>query len=76
MFRLFIRFTLSILVVRLKIVKYFLVEKVKYFLSSLRKVDKSMFVTFERIKELCQKRGISINFLEEQLEISKNYVYS
>ncbi|MGT2683424.1 helix-turn-helix domain-containing protein [Streptococcus porci] len=35
-----------------------------------------MFVTFERIKELCKKRGISINFLEEQLEISKNYVYS
>ncbi|HHJ9855384.1 TPA: transcriptional regulator, partial [Streptococcus pyogenes] len=40
-------------------------------MSSLRKVDKSMFVTFERIKELCQKQGISINFLEEQLEISK-----
>ncbi|MGT2895722.1 Cro/CI family transcriptional regulator [Streptococcus phage Javan174] len=35
-----------------------------------------MFITFERIKELCKKRGISINFLEEQLEISKNYVYS
>lgn len=41
-----------------------------------RKVDKSMFITFERIKELCQKQKISINFLEEQLGISKNYVYS
>lgn len=59
-----------------KICQQFLDKKIKYFLSCLRKADKSMFITFERIKELCKKQGISINFLEEQLEISKNYVYS
>ncbi|HHK6338185.1 TPA: transcriptional regulator, partial [Streptococcus pneumoniae] len=32
-------------------------------MSCLRKVDKSMFSLFEKIKELCQNRGISINSL-------------
>ena len=49
---------------------------VKYFLSCLRKADKSMFSLFEKIKELCQKRGISINSLEETLGYSRNTIYS
>ena len=35
-----------------------------------------MFSTFEKIKELCQKRGISINSLEETLGYSRNTIYS
>ena len=35
-----------------------------------------MFSLFEKIKELCQKRGISINFLEETLGYSRNTIYS
>jgi len=31
---------------------------------------------FEKIKELCQKRGISINSLEETLGYSRNTIYS
>ncbi|HFU4325674.1 TPA: helix-turn-helix domain-containing protein, partial [Streptococcus suis] len=41
-----------------------------------RKVDKSMFSTFEKIKELCRKQGISLNQLEEKLGFSQNYIYS
>lgn len=41
-----------------------------------RKVDKSMFSLFEKIKELCQQRGISINYLEETLGYSRNTIYS
>lgn len=48
----------------------------KYFLSYLRKVDISMFSTFDKIKELCQKQGISLNQLEEKLNFSTNYLYS
>ncbi|WP_159795067.1 helix-turn-helix domain-containing protein [Streptococcus halichoeri] len=35
-----------------------------------------MFSTFEKIKELCQKQGISLNQLEERLGFSTNYIYS
>ena len=54
----------------------FYTHKFKYFLSCLRKADKSMFSLFEKIKELCQKRGISINSLEETLGYSRNTIYS
>nr|DAM31154.1 MAG TPA: repressor protein [Caudoviricetes sp.]DAS09490.1 MAG TPA: repressor protein [Caudoviricetes sp.] len=42
----------------------------------MRKVDKSMFLTFERIKELAKKRGFSLNQVEEKLGYSKNTLYS
>ena len=42
----------------------------------LRKVDKSMFLTFERIKELAKKQGLSLNALEEKLGYSRNTLYS
>ena len=45
-------------------------------MSYLRKVDISMFSTFDKIKELCQKQGISLNQLEEKLNFSTNYLYS
>lgn len=45
-------------------------------MSCLRKADKSMFSLFEKIKELCQKRGISINSLEQTLGYSRNTIYS
>ena len=48
---------------------------VKYFLSCLRKADKSMFSTFEIVKNLCEKQGISLNTLEEKLELGKNSLY-
>lgn len=35
-----------------------------------------MFSLFEKIKELCQKRGISINSLEQTLGYSRNTIYS
>ena len=54
----------------------FYTQKFKFFLSCLRKADKSMFSLFEKIKELCQKRGISINSLEETLGYSRNTIYS
>lgn len=54
----------------------FYTQKFKYFLSCPRKADKSMFSLFEKIKELCQKRGISINYLEETLGYSRNTIYS
>lgn len=41
----------------------------------LRKVDKSMFSTFEKIKELCKKQGISLNTLEEKLNYPRNTLY-
>lgn len=46
------------------------------FLSSTRKVDITMFSTFEIIKELCKKHGISLNTLEENLGYSRNTIYS
>ena len=48
---------------------------VKYFLSSLRKADKSMFSTFEIVKDLCEKQGISLNTLEDKLKLGKNSLY-
>ena len=42
----------------------------------LRKVDKTMFLTFERIKELAKKQGLSLNQVEEKLGYSKNTLYS
>lgn len=42
----------------------------------LRKVVISMFPIFEKIKELADKRGISINSLEEQLGFSRNTIYN
>lgn len=42
----------------------------------LRKVVKSMFSVFERVKNLCDKQGISINTLEEKLGYTKNALYA
>lgn len=42
----------------------------------LRKVDKTMFLAFDRIKELADKQKISLNILEEKLGYSTNYLYS
>ena len=36
----------------------------------------TMFPTFEIIKELAQKRGLSINALEEKIGFSRNSLYS
>lgn len=47
----------------------------KYFLSCLRKADKSMFSTFEIVKDLCEKQGISLNTLEDKLKLGKNSLY-
>ena len=44
-------------------------------MSRLRKADKSMFSTFEIVKDLCEKQGISLNALEEKLELGKNSLY-
>lgn len=44
-------------------------------MSRLRKADKSMFSTFEIVKDLCEKQGISLNTLEEKLELGKNSLY-
>ena len=44
-------------------------------MSCLRKVDKSMFPTFEKIKELCKQRGITLTQLEETLGYSRNTLY-
>lgn len=41
-----------------------------------RKVDLSMFSTFERIKELAKSRGITLGALEEKLGLSRNSIYT
>lgn len=41
----------------------------------LRKVVISMFSTFERVRELAKKQGLSINQLEEKLNFGKNSLY-
>ena len=46
------------------------------FCHALRKADKSMFLTFDRIKNLAQKQGLSINSLEEKLGYSRNTIYN
>ncbi|HHT7773573.1 TPA: helix-turn-helix domain-containing protein [Streptococcus suis] len=35
-----------------------------------------MFPTFELVKELCKKQGISLNTLEERIGFSRNSLYS
>lgn len=42
----------------------------------LRKVEMTMFLAFDRIKELADKQKISLNILEEKLGYSTNYLYS
>lgn len=42
----------------------------------LRKVVKSMFSTFERIKELAKARGVTLGALEEKLGLSRNSIYT
>lgn len=42
----------------------------------LRKVEITMFLAFDRIKELADKQKISLNILEEKLGYSTNYLYS
>ena len=34
-----------------------------------------MFSTFEIVKDLCERQGISLNTLEEKLELGKNSLY-
>lgn len=51
-------------------------RNIKYFLSCSGKADKSMLLTFDRIKELARKQGISINKLEENLGYSRNTIYN
>lgn len=41
----------------------------------LRKVVISMFPTFERVRELAKKQGLSINQLEDKLNFGKNSLY-
>lgn len=45
-------------------------------MSSDRKVDITMFSTFDRIKELAKQKGISLNALEKKLGYSRNTLYS
>lgn len=45
-------------------------------MSNFRKGDKSMFSIYERIKELANRKGISVNSLEETLGYSRNTIYS
>lgn len=35
-----------------------------------------MFSTFERIKELAKSRGITLGYLEEKLNLSRNSIYT
>lgn len=76
MFRLFIRFTNYILKLVLEKVKYFLELILKIFFCNARKVDITMILAFDKIKELADKQGISLNTLEERLGYSTNYLYS
>lgn len=48
----------------------------KYFLSCLRKGNMTMFSTLEKIKELAQKQGISLQKVAEDLGYSINYLYT
>ena len=50
-------------------------KKLKYFLLCFRKVDLTMFPTYEKIKELADNRGISLTKLEEDLGYSRNTLY-
>lgn len=46
------------------------------FLSCLRKGNMTMFSTLEKIKELAQKQGISLQKVAEDLGYSINYLYT
>ena len=59
-----------------RISQHFFLDFWNIFCQSLRKVDLTMFSTFEKIKELCKKQGISLNQLEDKLGFSQNYIYS
>lgn len=50
-------------------------KKLKYFLLCFRKVDLTMFPTYEKIKELADNLGISLTKLEEDLGYSRNTLY-
>lgn len=45
-------------------------------MSYPRKVDKINVYDFDRVKELSQKRGISLSKLEETLGLGKNSIYA
>ena len=45
-------------------------------MSCLRKGDMTMFSTLEKIKELAQKQGISLQKVAEDLGYSINYLYT
>lgn len=51
------------------------IEKVKIFFVMPRKVELPMFSTFEKIKELAKKQGISLNTLEEKMGYPRNTLY-
>lgn len=57
------------------ICQHFSPKKLKYFLLCSRKVDLTMFPTYEKIKELADKHGISLMKLEEDLGYSRNTLY-
>lgn len=48
----------------------------KCFCQFLRKVDKTMFSTFEIIKRLSQQKGYSLQKVAEDLSFSVNYLYT
>lgn len=51
-------------------------QNIKIFFVLPRKVDISMFSTFEKIKDLAKKQGLSLNALEEKLGYSRNTIYN
>ena len=76
MFRLFIRFTNYILKLVLEKSQAFFRINFKNIFCNARKVDITMILAFDKIKELADKQGISLNTLEERLGYSTNYLYS
>ena len=76
MFRLFVRLTNYILNYLFNLVNTFYINNLNIFCQSLRKVDVSMFPTFEKVRELAKKQGLSLNQVEEKLGFSKNTLYS
>ena len=48
----------------------------KNIFCNAREVDITMILAFDKIKELADKQGISLNTLEERLGYSTNYLYS
>lgn len=51
-------------------------KSLNIFCHTLRKVDKTMFPVFEKVKELAKKHGISLNTLEDNLGYGRNSLYS